>query len=161
MNISETSRPIATKFYLKHHWGGEKAALGFGADQIRTLVPMATDSSHRVIMGKRAHHVFSTVFDQILFILAGNYDIHKSLHEFEFRQDLTTDNRVSCPWVSKKIPIDLYWEKLCHHIFLAVFDRILFILASNEDMHKSLDEFEFRPDPTTDYGVSCPWASKK
>ena len=29
-------------------------------------------------------------------------------------------------------------------------------LAYNEDMHKSLDEFEFRPDPTTDYGVSCP-----
>ena len=28
-------------------------------------------------------------------------------------------------------------------------------------MHKSLDEFEFRPDRTTDYGVSCPWASKK
>ena len=26
--------------------------------------------------------------------------------------------------------------------------RILFILASNEDMHNSLDEFEFRPDPT-------------
>ena len=23
-----------------------------------------------------------------------------------------------------------------------------------------LDEFEFRPDPTTDLGVSCPWASK-
>ena len=33
MNISETSRPITTKFYLKHHWGGEKAALGFDADQ--------------------------------------------------------------------------------------------------------------------------------
>ena len=32
MNISETSRPITTKFYLKHHWGGGKAALGFGAD---------------------------------------------------------------------------------------------------------------------------------
>ena len=46
--------PIAIKFYLKHHWGGGKAALGFGADQIRTLVSMATDSSHRVIMGKRA-----------------------------------------------------------------------------------------------------------
>ena len=28
-------------------------------------------------------------------------------------------------------------------------------------MHKSLDEFEFRPDPTTDYGVNCPSASKK
>ena len=40
--------------------------------------------------------------------------------------------------------------------FSVVFDRIIFILAGNEDMHKSLDEFEFRPDPTTDYGVSCP-----
>ena len=68
-----------------------KAALGFGADQIRTLVSMATDSSHRVIMEKRA------VFDRIFFILAGNYDIHKSLHEFEIRPDPTTDNRVSCP----------------------------------------------------------------
>ena len=27
-------------------------------------------------------------------------------------------------------------------------------------MHKILDEFEFRPDRITDYGVSCPWASK-
>ena len=52
MNISETSGPIATKFYLKHHWGGRKAALGFGPDLIGTLVSMATDSSHRVVMGK-------------------------------------------------------------------------------------------------------------
>ena len=28
-------------------------------------------------------------------------------------------------------------------------------------MHKSLDEFEFRRDLTTDYGVSCPWVSIK
>ena len=28
-------------------------------------------------------------------------------------------------------------------------------------MHKIWDKFEFRPDWTTDYGVSCPWASKK
>ena len=52
MNISETSGPIATKCYLKHHWVGVKDALGFGLDRIRTLVSMATDSSHRVIMGK-------------------------------------------------------------------------------------------------------------
>ena len=51
-NISTTSGPIVTKFYLNHHWGGEKAALGFGPDRIGTLVSMATDSSHRVIMGK-------------------------------------------------------------------------------------------------------------
>ena len=52
INISETSGPIATKFYLKHHLGGEKAALGFEQDRIGTLVSMATDSSHWVIMGK-------------------------------------------------------------------------------------------------------------
>ena len=40
------------KFHLEHHWGGGLAALGFGPDRIRTLVPMATDSSHRVLMGK-------------------------------------------------------------------------------------------------------------
>ena len=52
MNISETSGPIATKFYLKHHWVGGKDAHGFEPDRIRTLVSMATDSSHRVIMEK-------------------------------------------------------------------------------------------------------------
>ena len=52
MNISATSGPIATRFYLKHYWGGGKAALCFGPDRIGTLVSMPTDSSHRVIMGK-------------------------------------------------------------------------------------------------------------
>ena len=52
INISETSGPIATKFYLMHHWGRGKDASGFGSDRIRTLVSMATNSSHRVIMGK-------------------------------------------------------------------------------------------------------------
>ena len=62
MNISETSRPITIKFYLKHHWDGGKTALGFGADQIRTLVSMATDSSYKVIMGKRASSRFLGCF---------------------------------------------------------------------------------------------------
>ena len=52
MNISETSWPIIIKFHQEHHLGGGLTALGFGLDQIRTLVSMATDSSHRVIMGK-------------------------------------------------------------------------------------------------------------
>ena len=50
---------ITTKFYLKHHWGGGKAA-GFDAEI--TLVSMATDSSHRVIMGKRASSRFLDCF---------------------------------------------------------------------------------------------------
>ena len=28
-------------------------------------------------------------------------------------------------------------------------------------MHESLDEFEFRQDSMSDYGVSCPWPSEK
>ena len=41
-----------------------------------------------------------------------------------------------------KIPIDLHWEKRCCHVFSAVLDQILFILAGNDDIYKSLDEFE-------------------
>ena len=54
MIFSTTSRPIhliPTKVYLKHHWCGGKAASGFEQDRIGTLVAMATDSSHWVIMG--------------------------------------------------------------------------------------------------------------
>ena len=98
MNISKTREPIATKFYLKHHLGGGKPALGFGPGRIRTLVSMATDSSHSVIMGKNGVATFfSAVFDRILFILAGNDDIYKSLDAFEIRPDPTTDYGVSCP----------------------------------------------------------------
>ena len=44
-----------------------------------------------------------------------------------------------------------------HHFFSSVaIDPILFKLAGNKDRHNILDEFEFRPDLTTDYGVSCP-----
>ena len=42
-----------------------------------------------------------------------------------------------------------------HHVFSNSFDRILFILAGNDEIHKSLNELEIRPDPTMDYGVSC------
>ena len=62
MNISATSGPIATKFYLKHHWVVGKAALGFGSDRIRTLVSMATESSHRVIMVKTVSQLFLGCF---------------------------------------------------------------------------------------------------
>ena len=46
---------------MKYVFGDEKVASGFGADWIKTLVSMATDSSHRTIMGKT---VFSVVLVQ-------------------------------------------------------------------------------------------------
>ena len=45
--------------------------------------------SDRVMMGKTLHF-FSAVLDRILFILAGNDNIHESLDEFEIWLDLTT-----------------------------------------------------------------------
>ena len=49
----------------------------------------------------------------------------------------------------------------CHHVISVDIDPIFFKLVGNKDMHNIMNEFEFRPDRTTDYGVSCPWASKK
>ena len=48
-----------------------------------------------------------------------------------------------------------------HDFFSVAIDPILFKLAGNENMHNILDEFEFQSDQTTDYGVSCLWASEK
>ena len=45
--------------------------------------------------------------------------------------------------------------KRCHHFFLKVLHRIHFILAGNDDIHKSLNEFEIWRDPSVDYGVGC------
>ena len=78
---------------MKHHWDGGKTSVGFDPDWIRTLVSMATDSSRE----KQHHHVFSNGFDQILFILAGNDNMHESLDEFEIWPDSTQDYGVSCP----------------------------------------------------------------
>ena len=61
----------------------------------------------------------------------------------------------------KKIPIDLQWEKCCDHFSAFIFEWIFFILAGKKNNHKVLNAFEFRPHPTTDYGVSCPLASEK
>ena len=47
--------------------------------------------------GKQCLHLFSVVFDLILFILAGNEDVHKISDEFKFRPRQITDYGVSCP----------------------------------------------------------------
>ena len=91
MNISKTNGSIATKFYLKHHWGGGLATLGFGPDRIRTQVSMATESSHRVIMVKTVSPLFLGCFSSDPFHTCSNEDMHESSDEFEFQPDWTTD----------------------------------------------------------------------
>ena len=89
----------------------------------------------------------------ILFILADNDNIHESLNEFESWLDPTTG---------------FHGNRYCYNLksgvatfFTVVVDGILFILTGNDDIHKSLDEFEIQPDPTTDHRGSCPSASEK
>ena len=44
-----------------------KASIGVGLDRIKTLVSMATDSSHRVIMKKTVLPLFLSCFSSDLF----------------------------------------------------------------------------------------------
>ena len=50
--------------------------------------------------------------------------------------------------------------KCCLHAGLFIFDRIIIKVAGNQDRHKSSDEFDFGPDQTTHFGVTCPWMTK-
>ena len=54
----------------------------------------------------------------------------------------------------------LLMGKCCLHASSFIFDRNLIKVSGNQDRHKSLDEFDFRPDQTTHFGVTCPWMMK-
>ena len=64
--------------------------------------------------------------------------MHESLDEFEIRPDPTTGFHGNC-WV-------MIGKNGFSTFFSAVFHPFLFILAGNDDMHESSDEFEFEPD---------------
>ena len=49
--------------------------------------------------------------------------MHDSLDEFKFRPDTTVNSRIICP---------------------CAFEKLMYNVAGNEDMHESLDAFEFR-----------------
>ena len=51
--------------------------------------------------------------------------------------------------------------KLCLQASSFIFYRIFITLAGNQDRHKISDEFEFRPDRISHFGVICPWGRIK
>ena len=55
-----------------------------------------------------------------------------------------------------KNPHRLIIGETCDHSSAFNFEWIFFILADKKDNYKSLNEFEFRQDPITYYGVSSP-----
>ena len=49
---------------------------------------------------------------------------------------------------------------LCLHASSVIFDRIIIKVAGNQDWHKNSVEFDFGPNQTTHFGVTCPWVTK-
>ena len=137
MNISATSTPIATKFYLKHHWGRRKAASGFWPDRIGTLVSIATDSSHRA---KIVENLVSTLVSSFLI---------GSLYLQVTRT--TMISRTSSNFGQIR-PRTAELNALKHSSSF-IFDWIFFILAGNEDNYKSLNKFDFGQNSAADFGV--------
>ena len=99
-------------------------------------------------------------FYQIFFSNVQVTRTHKISDKFEFRPVRTTPYRVRCPWVSEKFPIDIM-GKWCLQASSFIFDRIFVKLAGNQDRHKISDEFKFRRDPISHFGVTCPWGRIK
>ena len=54
----------------------------------------------------------------------------------------------------------LIMGKCCLHASSFIFYRIIIKIAGNQERHKSSDEFDFRPNQTTHFGVTCPWMTK-
>ena len=128
--------------------------------QIRSkLVSMATESPHWH-NGENGVSTFSWLLDPILFILAGNEDMHKISYACEFQPDQTSDYGVSSPWASKKISHRLIVGKWRLHASLFIFDQIIIKVAGNQDRHKSSIEFDFGPNQSSHFGVTCPWVTK-
>ena len=70
----------------------------------------------------------------------------KSLDDFEFLPDSTTDYRVNCPCM---------YKKQCLYFFSVAIDLIHFKLADKEEMHAILDVCKFRPDWIKGNRVTC------
>ena len=54
----------------------------------------------------------------------------------------------------------LIMGKWCFHASLFIFYCILIKVADNQVRHKSLVKFDFGPNQTTHFGVTCPWVTK-
>ena len=50
--------------------------------------------------------------------------------------------------------------KWCLHASSFIFVRIIIKVAGNQGRHKSLVRFDFGPNQTTHFGVTCPWVTK-
>ena len=113
--------------------------------------------SYLPLIAEKAHiwpcPIYSAFNFALIFIkLAGNQDSHKFSDEFEFLPNQTFHLGVACPWELKKPMFDLVWS---------IVPSILIGSSSNLQVARTLpDDFEFQPDQTIDFCVTCPWMPK-
>ena len=109
--LPEFCHSVIIQMKLEYLWGQlanvdqilYEASLGWGKGYIRFWDRLDQNSGFH---GNRKR-LFSVVFYQIFFKLAGIEDRDKISNEFDFWPDRTTPYRVRCPWESEKFPIDL------------------------------------------------------
>ena len=132
MNISETSWPIVIK-HLEHYWGGGLAALGFGMDRIRTLVSIATGSSHRVILGENLVTTLApSFFIGSLFLQVTTTTI-KSWMGSKFGKTRPGTYELAALERLGKSPYTYNGSYVVTTLVLSIFELIIFILADKKD----------------------------
>ena len=129
-----------------------KAALGFGPVRIITLVSMATDSSHRVMMGENGVATYSRLFLNRSFLYLQITRTCLARMSSKFGQTRPPTAELVALERLKKIPYIYNGKKRRCHFFSAVFDRILFILKGNEGMGRTGAVVS-----VADYGPRGPW----
>ena len=132
MNISEASWPIFIKFYIYN-----VASLGWEIGCIRFL--------HRLDQNSSFH---------------GN---RKCPLTYNGEKDVSTFSLLFLIRSSSNLQIShrLMMGKWCLQASLFIFYQIFVRLAGNQDRHKILDEFEFRPDWISPFEVMRPWGPIK
>ena len=103
------------------------------------IPPLTIELAALERLKNRRHHFFSIAIDPILFKLAGM--------NLNFGQ---------IPPLTTELAALEHLKTRCHHVISVDIDPIFFKHAGNKDMPNIMHEFEFGPDRTTDYGVSCP-----
>ena len=103
-------------------------------------------------MGKMVSPPFLGCFDPILFILAGNKDMHK-ISDFGQLVPLTTE---LAAFERLNFSHRLIMGNVCLHASSFIFYRIIIKVTDNQDRHKSPIHFDFGSNQTTHFGVISP-----
>ena len=141
---------------MEHHWDGGKGCLRFWVRLDQTSGFHGNRKPLLTCNGENDVSIFSRLFliRSFLYLQVTRTCI-KSRTSSNFGQigPLTTE---LAALERLKISHRLIMGKCCHHASSFFFDRIIIKVTGNQDRHKSSDEFDFGPDQTTHFGVTCP-----